>query len=385
MTPYLVVLSLFFAVFPATSAITQRPKQATIVISPGTVSLQVGAAQQFLATTTGTTKLPVWSATGGSITQSGRFVAGTVPGTYLVTAALPANVKSIATVTITPSLDTTAPTIPTNLTASLVTMTSFDVGWSPSTDAVGVVGYGVYVNGLLVSVSIGAGTSLSGLLCNTATTVLVDAADAAGNRSAQASITVTTLPCAPPPPDTTPPTPPTNLAATPQQTTIGLTWTASTDTTGVVGYGIYLNGALNSSVTGTLGAVAGLACAQSYIVAVDAVDLAGNRSTKAALSVQTLACTPPVPTPTTLVFTIPTDYATNVTSCTVELRRGGDALTALPVATRDIGKPAPVGGDVSSDISTLVDPLPTGSYYAMVVAVGPGGSTPSAPSAVFTK
>ena len=79
------------------------------------------------------------------------------------------------------------------------------------------------------------------------------------------------------------------------------------------------------------------------------------------------------------------DYATNVTSCTVELRRSVDAVTASPVATRSLGKPAVVSGEISVDISTLVDPLPTGSYYAVVVAVGPGGSTPSSKSAVFSK
>jgi hypothetical protein len=37
------------------------------------------------------------------------------------------------------------------------------------------------------------------------------------------------------------------------------------------------------------------------------------------------------------------------------------------------------------DISTLVDPLPAGSYNAVVVSTGPGGSTPSSPSPVFSK
>jgi hypothetical protein len=37
------------------------------------------------------------------------------------------------------------------------------------------------------------------------------------------------------------------------------------------------------------------------------------------------------------------------------------------------------------DISTLVNPLSAGSYYAVVVTTGPGGSTPSGPSATFTR
>lgn len=89
--------------------------------------------------------------------------------------------------------------------------------------------------------------------------------------------------------------------------------------------------------------------------------------------------------PTTLVFVPPVDYATNVSWCTVQLRRSVDAATASPVASRNLGKPAVVGGEISVDISTLVDPLPEGFYYAVVVSTGPGGSTPSSPSAVFSK
>jgi hypothetical protein len=76
----------------------------------------------------------------------------------------------------------------------------------------------------------------------------------------------------------------------------------------------------------------------------------------------------------------PTDYATNVTSVTVQLRRGADPVTAAPVATRNLSKPGVVGGEVSVDISTLVNPLAAGSYYAVVVTTGSGGSTPSKPS-----
>jgi hypothetical protein len=89
--------------------------------------------------------------------------------------------------------------------------------------------------------------------------------------------------------------------------------------------------------------------------------------------------------PTTLVFVPPVDYATNVSWCTVQLRRSVDAATDSPVASRNLGKPVVVGGEISVDISTLVDPLPGGFYYAVVVSTGPGGSTPSSPSAVFSK
>jgi chitinase len=91
------------------------------------------------------------------------------------------------------------------------------------------------------------------------------------------------------------------------------------------------------------------------------------------------------PRPTTVVFVPSADHATNVTSYVVALYRSTDPATASPVATRDIGKPAIVAGEISVDISTLVNPLAAGSYYAIVRAAGPGGTTPSAPSPSFTK
>ncbi|HXW04604.1 MAG TPA: Ig-like domain-containing protein [Vicinamibacterales bacterium] len=88
---------------------------------------------------------------------------------------------------------------------------------------------------------------------------------------------------------------------------------------------------------------------------------------------------------TTLAFTPSADHATSVTSYSVALRRSTDAVTATPVASRDLGKPAVVNSEIAVDISALVDPLPSGSYYAVVTAIGSGGAAASAPSPSFTK
>jgi regulation of enolase protein 1 (concanavalin A-like superfamily) len=124
--------------------------------------------------------------------------------------------------------------------------------------------------------------------------------------------------------------------------------------------------------------------AGTYSLTAVATDNEAATATSQPVSV-TVGAAPTQQLPTKVVFVPPVDYATNVTSCTVELRRSVDAVTASPVATRSLGKPAVVSGEISVDISTLVDPLPTGSYYAVVVAAGPGGSTPSGKSAVFSK
>ena len=59
---------------------------------------------------------------------------------------------------------------------------------------------------------------------------------------------------------------------------------------GVTGYGVYSNGTLVGSPTGTSYTLSGLTCGTSYTVAVDAVDAAGNRSAKATISAATSAC-----------------------------------------------------------------------------------------------
>ena len=67
--------------------------------------------------------------------------------------------------------------------------------------------------------------TFTGLTCDTNYTLAVDAYDAAGNHSAQATTAIATSAC----PDTTPPSTPTGLATSAVgQTSLTLSWTAST-------------------------------------------------------------------------------------------------------------------------------------------------------------
>ena len=86
---------------------------------------------------------------------------------------------------------------------------------------------------------------------------------------------------------------------------------------------------------------------------------------------------------TTVVFEPSPDHSTLVSSYSIALYRSG--TTASPVASKSLGKPNPTNGEISASISDIVDPLPSGSYYAVVTAVGSGGSSASAPSATFSK
>ena len=98
--------------------------------------------------------------------------------------------------------ETTPPTVPTNLTSSNKTGTSFTLSWTASTDNVGVTGYNIYQNGTLKGTSPGTTFNVTGLSCNTTYSMTVRALDAAGNQSALSSpLSVTTSTC------TTPTTP----------------------------------------------------------------------------------------------------------------------------------------------------------------------------------
>jgi regulation of enolase protein 1 (concanavalin A-like superfamily) len=143
----------------------------------------------------------------------------------------------------------------------------------------------------------------------------------------------------------------------------------------------YANGQLLGPDTSSPFSFVWSALAGTYSLTAVATDNTGATASSQAVTVTVAIAT----LPTTVVFVAPVDYATNVTSCTVELRLSGTSVTSTPAATRNLGKPAVVNGEISVDISTLVNPLPAGTYYAVVVATGPGGSTPSAPSGMFSK
>ena len=186
--------------------------------------------------------------------------------------------------------DTTAPSTPTNLTKTASTPTSLALSWTTSTDNVGVTGYTLYVNGAQVGATTGTSMSATGLTCGTTYTVAVDAFDAAGNHSAKASMSTSTAACS----DTTAPSTPTGLATSAVgQTSMTLSWTASTDNVGVTSYRLYLGGSQVGTSTSTSYVFSGLSCGTSYTLGVAALDAAGNVSGTATLAAAPTACSPP--------------------------------------------------------------------------------------------
>src|SRR6266446_1519389 len=158
------------------------------------------------------------------------------PGPNAATATATAPWTIIAAAFIAASIDTTAPSVPTGLTASPVSISQINLSWTSSTDNVGVTGYRVFRNGSQIAQVTGTSYSNTGLTPATTYSYTVAAYDAAGNVSAQSSAVVGTTQSV----DTTAPSVPTGLTATavsPSQ--INLSWTASTDNVGVVGYRVF--------------------------------------------------------------------------------------------------------------------------------------------------
>jgi chitodextrinase len=89
--------------------------------------------------------------------------------------------------------DTTAPSVPTNVTASSITSTGFALNWTASTDDVAVTSYSININGSTYQTSTTNSATIAGLNGSTTYTVRVTARDAVGNFSGlSTAISVTT-------------------------------------------------------------------------------------------------------------------------------------------------------------------------------------------------
>ena len=199
-----------------------------------------------------------------------------------------------------PGNDTQPPSFPSGLSATGTSPTSLGVSWHASVDNYGVAGYDVFLNGAKLGKTQVTTMTLGGLSCGTTYTVGVDAFDASGNTSGVATASAATQSCSQPPPpppppptggDTQAPTVPGGLGtANVTQTSVDLSWSASSDDTGVAGYTLYLDGNATGTVSSLGGTVAGLACGTTHTVGVDAFDAAGNHSAPSTTSVTTADC-----------------------------------------------------------------------------------------------
>lgn len=192
------------------------------------------------------------------------------------------------------TVDTTSPSVPSEVTVGNITHNSAEVTWQESTDNVGVSGYNIYLNDNKVNGETVKELKyeLTGLEADTEYRVKVEAVDEAGNKAESREETFTTLEA----PDEEGPSAPTNVTASDvTETSVKITWTASTDNVEVAGYNIYVDGAkVNESlVTATEYMLTDLKAGTEYKVVVEAVDTSNNTQKSEAATVETVDITAP--------------------------------------------------------------------------------------------
>jgi regulation of enolase protein 1 (concanavalin A-like superfamily) len=90
--------------------------------------------------------------------------------------------------------------------------------------------------------------------------------------------------------------------------------------------------------------------------------------------------------PSKAMFAPSSNQATAVSHYVLDIfPAGANPAASNPVATQDLGLPPIVNGTCTADIGQLISGLAPGTYIAIVTAVGPSGSTPSAPSSPFAR
>ena len=161
------------------------------------------------------------------------------------------------------------PTAPGNVSVT-VTDTTARLTWSAAWDNVGVTGYRVWRNGALLGTTTSRAWNDANLTPETAYTWTVRAVDTAGQTGPAVTVTATTAKV-----DIVAPTATTATAVPENPSWARLTWTASTDDVGVVGYVVYRDGALHAT-TGATDRALRVPRGSTYTVV--AVDAAGNAS-----------------------------------------------------------------------------------------------------------
>lgn len=187
-----------------------------------------------------------------------------------------------------PSADSTPPTTPTNLRVTAVTKTSVALAWDPSTDNSGAFSYVVKLDNLSLTVPQNQTTYAPNWLSPGRTyTFYVYAVDKALNTSGNSNTVVTTTER-----DLTPPSAPVLSVPAISPSQVWLTWTESIDDMRYsgVGYSIFVNGALATSVNWINhrdASLRHLVPGSAYTIRVTARDASGNTADSNVVTVNT--------------------------------------------------------------------------------------------------
>ena len=221
---------------------TALASYATVLSSNATTTLSAPASLSVQSTTTSSLKVRWQRPNGPKVSAYEAYVNGVRMATVKTTSAtlgglscgttfnvavdaLYGSTRSPAT-TLTTSTsacsDSSPPTSPAGVTVAGITSSSVTLLWTPSSDDVGVVGYGISQGVLPIGSTATTSYVVVGLSCGLTYTLGVDAYDAVGHHSPISFVTATTGACV----DASPPTMPTNLVASGvTQSTVTLSWT----------------------------------------------------------------------------------------------------------------------------------------------------------------
>ncbi len=212
------------------------------------------------------------------------------------------------------AVDTTPPTIPANLSSSLITDTSFRVTWDAASDAGGVAYYLLRLDGGSALQIAELQYSYTNMTADTEYSITVEAVDNSGNASGQSSaVLVDTLVGA----DTEDPSVPDNVVATESSpSSISINWDVSTDNIEVDYYNVQRDSETPFVVEHPTNTYldTGLDSDTEYSYAVQAVDTSGNLSdysTPDTATTPTVDTTPPS-VPDNIVLTATSSDTINV-------------------------------------------------------------------------
>lgn len=260
------------------------PTAPTSLAVTGTTTTSVSLSWTASTDAVGVTAYDVYM--DGILKTTVTGVTATIPGLtpsttyafYVIAkdAALNSSVAS-NTVNGTTTADSIPPTAPTVLTVTGTTSTTVSLSWVAATDAGGVTGYDIYVNGILATSVTGLNAVITGLTPSTPYSFYVKAKDATPNYSL-ASNTVNSTTSAPAA-DTTAPAAPINLKITGVTgNSVSLSWDASTDDIGVTQYDVYMDSGFETTVTGLTATITGVTFSGTLSFNIIAKDAAGNSS-----------------------------------------------------------------------------------------------------------
>ena len=250
------------------------------------------------------------------------------------------------------------------------------IGWTASTDDVGVVEYEIYNSTTMIGVTSGECTyTISALMSEETYLLSVKAKDAAGNRSEASETLVLTVAKA----DWEAPSAPTGLEVSEKtESSITITWSASTDDVGVAEYELYNGYEKVKSTTETRVTLTELLPLTTYNIMVRAKDAVGNISEASEeLSVKTNPDTQPPTVPTELIVRESTDSTVTITWTSSEDNIG--------VTEYDIYNGAEKVASSADTVYTLTGLAPNTTYSITIRAKDASGNISEASRALIVK